>query len=608
MNERKLNALVIIAVPTITERGSLVSRVSTDWAASWANIQTPLGCTFAKQFVKNKIIDEARNEIVRFALHHNSDWVFFVGDDVHVPHDALLRMLKRDKKIVTGVYFTKDPQPHPYIWRGNYLKGPFVDWKFGEFFEIDYAGCDCLLVHTDVFKSYGPPWFSRKWVWRREETGFAGKPETLSTEDYYFYAMAKKMGFEAWCDAAVLCKHEDRHTGDMYGLMTDMKQWVDRETVIGRGEDLIAILGAGRGQQRYYGEGKIIRFDINETTNPDVRCDIIAIPEPPQKYDKVVASHVLEHIRPTEAPTAVEEWIRILKVGGELIIDVPDLEWACQKMVEGKAGTYEWAMLYGQDDPYENHLNGFTKAVLENLLKSISGIDILGVQNINNLEIRAVIKKIDANDPLVLGEIFDETEIAQKLRNRVAKRNAKKLKKKKVKKVLNVGCGAKTTTPICGRWSDYKEIRFDVDPDCKPDIIGDARDLKAVKTNSMDAIFTSHFLEHLYLHEIIPTLKNFKRVLKSGGEVQIHVPDIQYIAAKLTTGRLEDVVYQSKLGPITAMDMIYGLSDVVKSKDFYAHKCGFTKKVLKDKLMEAGFNKVKVIATKEAELCGTGFK
>ncbi|MCA9135469.1 MAG: methyltransferase domain-containing protein [Planctomycetales bacterium] len=46
-------------------------------------------------------------------------------------------------------------------------------------------------------------------------------------------------------------------------------------------------------------------------------------------------------------------------------------------------------------------------------------------------------------------------------------------------------------------------------------------------TNSIDLIYTSHFIEHLTRHEARTLLKDALRVLKPGGTIRIVVPDLE---------------------------------------------------------------------------------
>lgn len=59
--------------------------------------------------------------------------------------------------------------------------------------------------------------------------------------------------------------------------------------------------------------------------------------------------------------------------------------------------------------------------------------------------------------------------------------------------------------------------------------------------NSVDEIYSSHFLEHVYRNEITGILKDFHRVLKIGGKLVIIVPDLEvYISQYLNAEEGKD--------------------------------------------------------------------
>jgi SAM-dependent methyltransferase len=57
--------------------------------------------------------------------------------------------------------------------------------------------------------------------------------------------------------------------------------------------------------------------------------------------------------------------------------------------------------------------------------------------------------------------------------------------------------------------------------------IRDCRKKMPLINNSVDFIYTSHFLEHLQRYETFRVLKDSFRVLKSGGVIRIVVPDVK---------------------------------------------------------------------------------
>ena len=170
------------------------------------------------------------------------------------------------------------------------------------------------------------------------------------------------------------------------------------------------------------------------------------------------------------------------------------------------------------------------------------------------------------------------------------------------KKVLHVGCGRAERHAIPSLFTqvfgDFEEIRLDINPDInpRPDIIGDIRDLKDVESETIDGLFSSHNIEHLYTHEVIGALKSFYRVLKPGGIAYISCPDIQTVAEEIVKGNLEGPLYISSSGPVSAQDTIYGHIAAIANGEYgMAHKTSFTALTLARKLFHAGFRAIQIL-------------
>lgn len=163
------------------------------------------------------------------------------------------------------------------------------------------------------------------------------------------------------------------------------------------------------------------------------------------------------------------------------------------------------------------------------------------------------------------------------------------------KTFLHVGCGEKrkaATTPGFNR-DEWTELTLDVDESVKPDLVGSMTSMAAVKDGSVDAIFSSHNIEHLFVHEVPLALAEFRRVLKPDGFVVITCPDLQAVASLVAADRLTDSAYVSPAGPVRPVDMLFGYSPAIAAgKRHMAHHCGFTQKVLVGTLQAAGFPRV----------------
>ena len=158
---------------------------------------------------------------------------------------------------------------------------------------------------------------------------------------------------------------------------------------------------------------------------------------------------------------------------------------------------------------------------------------------------------------------------------------------------LHVGCGPQNKKNLKGFQSeDWKEIRFDIDKNVSPDIIGTLTDMSKVENQSVDAIYSSHNIEHLFPHEVPTALTEFYRVLKPTGFVVITCPDLISVCQAVVKDRLLEPLYQSPAGPISPIDILYGHRGfIAQGNIFMAHKCGFTHTVLCNSFYEAGFMK-----------------
>lgn len=167
------------------------------------------------------------------------------------------------------------------------------------------------------------------------------------------------------------------------------------------------------------------------------------------------------------------------------------------------------------------------------------------------------------------------------------------------KKFLHVGCGmlTKESTTFGFKTGAWDEVRFDINEAVKPDVLGTMTDLSNIADKSMDAIFSSHNIEHLFPHEVPVALKEFFRVLNDDGFLVITCPDLKSVCALVAEDKLAEPAYYSPSGPISPIDILYGHRAAMAAGNHYmAHKCGFTEKVLNSALQSAGFTMVLTIA------------
>ncbi len=168
-----------------------------------------------------------------------------------------------------------------------------------------------------------------------------------------------------------------------------------------------------------------------------------------------------------------------------------------------------------------------------------------------------------------------------------------------LKRFLHVGCGVKRRRETTRAFASdgWEEVRFDIDPAVGPDIVGSMVNMEMVSSGSMDAIFSSHNIEHQYFHEVPVALAECRRVLKPDGFLILTCPDLQGIAALVAKGKLMEPYAVSPAGPISAIDVLYGhRPSLALGNHFMAHRCGFTRDSLAHLLQQAGFQAVAGIA------------
>jgi len=101
--------------------------------------------------------------------------------------------------------------------------------------------------------------------------------------------------------------------------------------------------------------------------------------------EEIYSSHLLEHISHTRLQEVLALWYRKLVGGGRLTVNVPDLVWACERLlkmengqlVEGDFSTWlgernVWEIFYGtHSHEGEHHGAGFTESFLRDLLEKV---------------------------------------------------------------------------------------------------------------------------------------------------------------------------------------------------------------------------------------------
>jgi len=438
IQEKNYNG-VLVGVPTF-------GMVSVNFMVSEKLMGMPIFTSPAYMTVIGKPVDVARNEIAFTAMDGNYGYVLFRDDDVMIAPDAMIKLQGRLSKkqkgdpgnvaetIVGGIVYSKKKPPVPMIMRLG-VPGGFEDWNFGDLVEADSIGMGCTLVPVGVFRkvaedikefqcvndgcsvgwsiTHGPdinkcPTCGGALVpimfkTVKVERGFANRPTTM-TEDTYFCLLAAKAGVKVYADCSVQCQHECNKTGTLfyYHEGYGVPVWEDEngvdflprlDQVLGRDE----IEDKSKKKEKEKKDKKIrfnigsdtfhkkgyINIDLN--TKCDFKCDVKNLRPAIAKYgeaDEIRASHILEHIEHQHVTHTVRNWVKALKPGGKLYIEVPDALSAMKRLIDvdeknGSAKEYhlnEWVVFGEQNHPGMIHQTAITKNKIERILKSCSGM------------------------------------------------------------------------------------------------------------------------------------------------------------------------------------------------------------------------------------------
>ena len=168
----------------------------------------------------------------------------------------------------------------------------------------------------------------------------------------------------------------------------------------------------------------------------------------------------------------------------------------------------------------------------------------------------------------------------------------------RTKRMLNAGSGP-ASGPVHPGFdrSIWKEVRIDIDPRNAPDLVGSISNMRGIVEDDLfDAVWSSHCIEHLHDHEVLPALREFRRILSDDGLAIISCPNLDAIVKLVVSEDIELVAYLSPAGPVRLLDMIFGHSRSIETGHVHmTHKTGFTVDRLGRLAVHAGFTEARVL-------------
>jgi len=225
---------------------------------------------------------------------------------------------------------------------------------------------------------------------------------------------------------------------------------------------------------------------------------------PYSDVDKIICIQSLEHLTKSDANKAMLGWWNALKVGGIVIISVPDPVATAELIRSEQPGVRDFAVrhLMGSDrNVYALHHWAYTEENLRQLLVGYGFVDIERLKNIHFYP--AIVLKARKSDPWQAGRAYQRLP-------ELGKRWS----------ILDVGPGH---FPLASATHFLDIERYEEIPKNRPCTIFDLNLGKKLPfgDNSFDFVYCSHVLEHL--EHPIDILEELQRVGRSG---YVEIPSV----------------------------------------------------------------------------------
>lgn len=188
------------------------------------NLQKP--CEAYYRFATTGLVYDARDEACQIAMNDGYSHILFIDSDMYFEPTALVKALKRDTDIVTGLYFKRKENHEPVLYKkidqrrynedgtvkAHGLCEIVTDFT-EDYFQVEGCGFGFVLVKTELIKKMHKNHFS--WFEPIEGMG----------EDLSFCQRLKDCDVKLMCDTTIRLGHYGQY-------MFTAKDWVEDESGI----------------------------------------------------------------------------------------------------------------------------------------------------------------------------------------------------------------------------------------------------------------------------------------------------------------------------------------------------------------------------------------
>jgi hypothetical protein len=121
-----------------------------------------------------------------------------------------------------------------------------------------------------------------------------------------------------------------------------------------------------------------VNIDRYDRSVADIVSDVIQLPFESSTIDEIEADQLIEHLDYVHGTYALSEWFRVLKPGGRLVLETPDLKASMKEFasadLDSKRNRLHW--IYGLDSPGLIHKSGYTFDLLKDDLGTLGFVNI----------------------------------------------------------------------------------------------------------------------------------------------------------------------------------------------------------------------------------------
>jgi len=143
-------------------------------------------------------------------------------------------------------------------------------------------------------------------------------------------------------------------------------------------------LGCGRDKKEGY-----INIDMVKLYEPDIIADVRKLPFEKESVDEIFAQDILEHLGMKDINKSLKSWYQVLKEGGKLTIQTPNIESISKNILNNQDFEYQRMLvlrIFGGWGNEENHHKSiFTPTMINKLLTDV-GFEVINLYPVKDLK------------------------------------------------------------------------------------------------------------------------------------------------------------------------------------------------------------------------------